>query len=202
MYRIENIKIREDFNKEQLLQYICNKYKIHKEKILSWKIVKKSIDARNKADVFYNYTIDIESSFKIKNAKVVKDEEINLISECRRKSDYRPVIVGAGPAGLFCALTLVQNGIKPIVIEQGNKVEERQKDVEKFRKTGYLNTKSNVQFGEGGAGTFSDGKLTSGVNNIYAKKVIKEFFEFGAPEQILYTSKPHIGTDNLIKIIN
>ena len=201
MYRIENIKVREDLEREELLAYICKRYKINLNNVLFWRIVKKSIDARDKADVFYNYTIDIKSNCKIKNAKVVDEEESKLIMECKRKSELRPVIVGAGPAGIFCALTLAQNGIKPIIIEQGKKVEDRQEDVEKFRKTGKLDTRSNVQFGEGGAGTFSDGKLTSGVNNIYAKRVIKEFYNFGAPEQILYTSKPHIGTDNLIKII-
>ena len=201
MYRIENIKVREDFEKEELLNYICNKYKINKNNVLSWRIVKKSIDARDKSDIFYNYTVDIESNCKIKNTKIVAEKDIQLVSRNKRKSKLRPVIVGAGPAGIFCALILAQNGIRPIIIEQGKKVEERQKDVDEFRKTGKLNASSNVQFGEGGAGTFSDGKLTSGVNNIYAKRVIKEFYNFGAPEQILYTSKPHIGTDNLIKII-
>ena len=201
MYRIENIKIREDFDKEELIEFICKKYKINTKDILSWSIFKKSIDARDKDDVFYNYTIDIESNKKIRNAKTVKKEKIEFTNLCKNPDYVRPVIVGAGPAGIFCALTLVQNGIKPIIIEQGNKVEDRLKDVEDFRKTGKLNIKSNVQFGEGGAGAFSDGKLTSGVNNIYAKKVIQEFYNFGAPEEILYTSKPHIGTDKLIQII-
>ncbi len=161
MYRIENIKIREDLNKNGLIDFICKKYKINIKEILSWKIYKKSIDARDKNDVFYNYSIDIESNKKIQGAKIIKDKLIEPINIVNRKSSVRPIIVGAGPAGIFCALTLVQNGIKPIIIEQGNKVEERQKDVYNFRKNGKLNTTSNVQFGEGGAGTFSDGKLTS-----------------------------------------
>ena len=161
MYRIENIKIREDFEKEELIEYVCKKYKINKNDILSWNVFKKSVDARDKDDVFYNYTIDVESNKKIKNAKIVQKENIGLTNLCTNPNSIRPVIVGAGPAGIFCALTLVQNGIKPIIIEQGKKVEERQKDVEEFRKTGRLDTESNVQFGEGGAGTFSDGKLTS-----------------------------------------
>ena len=103
--------------------------------------------------------------------------------------------------GLFAALTLIQNGIKPIVVEQGESVENRKKSVDIFRQTGKLNTSSNVQFGEGGAGTFSDGKLTTGINSPFCKKVLKEFVTFGAPEEILYLSKPHIGTDNLINII-
>ncbi len=201
MYRIENIKIRKDLNKKELIEFICKKYKINIKSILSWSIFKKSIDARDKNDVFYNYTIDIDSNKKIRNAKFIEEQRIEFINLCNNHNDVKPVIVGAGPAGIFCALTLVRNGIKPIIIEQGSKVEERIKDVQKFRETGKLNTKSNVQFGEGGAGTFSDGKLTSGVNNVYAKKVIQEFYNFGAPEEILYTSKPHIGTDKLIQII-
>lgn len=161
MYRIENIKIREDLNKDELIDFICKKYKIDMKDIISWKIYKKSIDARDKNDVFYNYSIDVESTKKIRDAKIVKNERLELINIVNRKSLARPVIVGAGPAGIFCALTLVQNGIKPIIIEQGNKVEKRQKDVYDFRRTGKLNPTSNVQFGEGGAGTFSDGKLTS-----------------------------------------
>lgn len=161
MYRIENIKVREDLNKEELLQFVCKKYKIDSKNIISWSIFKKSIDARDKADVHYNYTIDIDSTQKIRNAKLIEEEKIELINFNNTSISTKPVIVGAGPAGIFCALTLVQNGIKPIIIEQGKKVEERINDVEEFRKSGKLNIQSNVQFGEGGAGTFSDGKLTS-----------------------------------------
>ncbi len=201
VYRIENVKIREDIEKQQFIEKICRKNKIEKKNILSWHIVKKSIDARDKDDVFYNYTIEIETQVKLKNLKEVKKESIEFKNLCNKKVDIRPVIVGAGPAGLFCGLTLAQNGIKPIIIEQGKRVEDRIKDVEEFRKNGILNIHSNVQFGEGGAGTFSDGKLTTNVNNIYSRKVAQIFYEFGAPEQILYTSKPHIGTDNLVDII-
>jgi len=115
---------------------------------------------------------------------------------------YDVVIIGAGPAGLFCGLILIQNGIKPIIIEQGKKVEDRKKDVDKFLETGILNTNSNVQFGEGGAGTFSDGKLTTNSKNPLCRKVLKEFVNFGAPNQIIYINKPHIGTDNLINVIS
>lgn len=201
LYRIENIKIREDLNKEQLIEEICRKNKINLKDIQEWHIVKKSIDARNKDDVFYNYTIEIKSQVKLKKFKEIEKEKIEFINICSKKHCERPVIIGAGPAGLFCALTLAKNGIKPIIIEQGKKVEERIKDVEIFRKNGILNTKSNIQFGEGGAGTFSDGKLTTNVNNIYSKQVAQIFYEYGAPEQILYMSKPHIGTDNLVEII-
>jgi len=201
MYRLENIKIREDIDNQELLKRACKKYKININNVLDYKIFKKSIDARNKEDIFYNYTIDVETKNKVRNAKKIDNQNVTLIVESTRKSMVRPVVIGAGPAGLFCALTLVYNGIKPIIIEQGKKVEERQKDVEEFQKTGKLNITSNIQFGEGGAGTFSDGKLTTGTHNIYSRNVLQEFVKFGAPEQIMYINKPHIGTDNLRKIV-
>lgn len=204
MIRIRDIKIREDLNNEELLDFVCNKNKIKKEDVKSFRIIKKSIDARNKEDVYYVYTIDIlvENEVKYKKFEKVSLEFAEKIKiNKKRKSDIKPVIVGSGPAGLFCALTLAQNGVKPIIIEQGKNVDERKKDVDMFWQTGKLNTLSNVQFGEGGAGTFSDGKLTTGVNNPLCKKVLQEFYNFGAPEQILYINKPHIGTDNLINIV-
>ena len=202
MIRLKDIKINEDISNEEILKLACKKYKIKKDDVIKWHIYKKSIDARKKDNIFYNYTIDMEckNEKNIKNVEYVekeKNEEIKV----NRKSTYKPVIIGAGPAGLFAALTLAQNGIKPIIIEQGKKVEERKIDVDNFRRCGKLNTLSNVQFGEGGAGTFSDGKLTTGIHNVFCKKVLQEFYNFGAPEQILYINKPHIGTDNLINII-
>ena len=202
MIKIKNIKIKADLSDDELFEKIYKKYKINKNDVTERRIIKKSIDARNKADIFYNYSVELEckNENKIKNVQIVKKEEPFKII-VNRKSSKRPVIIGAGPAGLFSALTLAQNGIKPIIIEQGKTVDERKKDVEEFQKTGKLNTLSNVQFGEGGAGTFSDGKLTSGIHNPLCKIVLKEFYNFGAPEQILYINKPHIGTDNLINII-
>lgn len=202
MIKITNIKIKADLSDNELFEKIYKKYKINKNDVTERRIIKKSIDARNKADIFYNYSVELEckNENKIKNVQIVKKEEPFKII-VNRKSSKRPVIIGAGPAGLFSALTLAQNGIKPIIIEQGKTVDERKKDVEEFQKTGKLNTLSNVQFGEGGAGTFSDGKLTSGIHNPLCKTVLKEFYNFGAPEQILYINKPHIGTDNLINII-
>ena len=202
MIKITNIKIKADLSDDELFEKIYKKYKINKNDVTERRIIKKSIDARNKADIFYNYSVELEckNENKIKNVQIVKKEEPFKII-VNRKSSKRPVIIGAGPAGLFSALTLAQNGIKPIIIEQGKTVDERKKDVEEFQKTGKLNTLSNVQFGEGGAGTFSDGKLTSGIHNPLCKIVLKEFYNFGAPKQILYINKPHIGTDNLINII-
>ena len=191
MIKITNIKIKADLSDNELFEKIYKKYKINKNDVTERRIIKKSIDARNKADIFYNYSVELEckNENKIKNVQIVKKEEPFKII-VNRRSSKRPVIIGAGPAGLFSALTLAQNGIKPIIIEQGKTVDERKKDVEEFQKTGKLNTLSNVQFGEGGAGTFSDGKLTSGIHNPLCKIVLKEFYNFGAPEQILYINKP------------
>lgn len=194
--RISNIKIREDLSEEELIKVVCKREKINVSKISSWNIVKKSIDARKKDDVHYNYTID----FIFLNEEEENKEDL-LIVKNPRKIIKKPIVIGAGPAGLFAAYTLALNGANPIIIEQGKSVEKREKDVEDFRKSGKLNVTSNVQFGEGGAGTFSDGKLTTGVNNPLNYEVLKTFVKFGAPKQILYVSKPHIGTDYLISTI-
>lgn len=211
MLRFKQIKIREDIEEEEIFNIICKKYNIDKSTVISWNIFKKSIDARDKKDIHYSYSVDIEFQIEKeyfifneiknkKNVEIIEKKEAKPIKVIRKRK-FKPIIVGAGPAGLFAALTLVQNGIKPIIIEQGKKVEDRKKDVDEFWKYGKLNTMSNVQFGEGGAGTFSDGKLTTGINNSLCKRVLEEFVEFGAPKQILYINKPHIGTDNLIDII-
>ena len=114
---------------------------------------------------------------------------------------YDIAIVGSGPAGLFCAYLLSKLGYKPLIIERGETTENRIVKVEEFFSKNILDVNSNIQFGEGGAGTFSDGKLTTGINSPYCQKVLEEFVRFGAPEEILYTAKPHIGTDNLRNIV-
>lgn len=202
MLRINNIKIRNNLEENEIFNFTIDKFRIKKEDIINMYISKQSIDARKKDDIHYIYSIDLElkNENKYKHfEKVKKINKLQLISN--RKSNYPPVIIGAGPAGLFAALTLINNGIKPIIIEQGKKVEEREKDIQEFILTGKLNIYSNIQFGEGGAGTFSDGKLTTGINNPLCRNVLEEFVKFGAPKQILYLNKPHIGTDNLINII-
>ena len=202
MFRLRNIKIREDLTEEQVFQKAIKANKIKQEEVEKWYIYKKSIDARKKEDIYYNYTIDIKLKNKEKEKRFEQIDEYEFPKiEIKRKSQYKPVIIGSGPAGLFAGLILIENGIKPIILERGKCVEERIKDIEEFKKTRKFNTKSNIQFGEGGAGTFSDGKLNTGNNSIYSRKVLEEFVKFGAPEEILYMSKPHIGTDNLVKIV-
>lgn len=211
MLRIHNIKIRENLSNEKLIHFVINKYHIKKSDIINWHISKKSIDARKKTDIFLNYTIDIEVKDESQYPHIGKVENVDIDDIIKNKlsvqvvntikTEPSPVIIGAGPAGLFSALTLIQHGICPVIIEQGKTVEERKKDVDNFLYNRKLNISSNVQFGEGGAGTFSDGKLTTGIHNPLCQKVLKEFVNFGAPEEILYLSKPHIGTDNLVHII-
>ena len=201
MIRINNLKVYEDLSEEELLDFVLRKNKLNKNDVKSWYIFKKSIDARDKNNVHYVYTLDLElnGDKEKKFDKVQKYEPPKF--EVKRNSKYRPIIVGFGPSGMFAGLVLAECGLKPIILEQGNSVDQRIKDVEEFRKNGKLNTSSNIQFGEGGAGTFSDGKLNTGNSSIYSRFVLEEFVKFGAPKEILYTAKPHIGTDNLVNVV-
>lgn len=163
MLRLENIKIYEDLTEDEVVFEACKKYKLDFKDVKKYCIYKKSIDARNKDKIFYNYTIDIEyaGNKNTKNIKKVNEENFKLNIDVKRKAETRPVIIGAGPAGLFCGLILIQNGIKPIIIEQGKKVEDRKNDVDEFFKTGILNTSSNVQFGEGRSRYFFRWKINN-----------------------------------------
>ncbi len=213
MIKISNIRIDiSSKDKENIIkQQILKKLKIIDDDLINWKINKQSIDARRKNKITYLYSVYVEVTDEenvLKRAKKgsiskVLDEEYKIDNENLKIKDKPPVIVGAGPAGLFCALILAECNFKPIIIEQGKRVEERVKDINDFWETGDLNTKSNVQFGEGGAGTFSDGKLTTLVRDKENRslKVLQEFIEAGAPEEINYIKNPHIGTDNLRKVV-
>ncbi len=202
MIRLNEIKLSIDSDESELYKIACTMLHIQRSEIKELIIYKKSIDARDKSNILFVYTLDLDifnqSRFK---SRVIKNVEQTEAIEIKRKSNIRPVIVGAGPAGLFAALTLAEVGLNPIIIEQGKKVEERKKDVDIFWETGKLNTMSNVQFGEGGAGTFSDGKLTTQINNPLCRKVLQEFSLCGAPKDIMYDAKPHIGTDKLINVV-
>lgn len=175
----------------ELIKRVTKKIGIKNADGLKIKIAKKSIDARHKSDIKIIYNV------------IVSDENEKLPEKVyERLTTARSVaVVGAGPAGLFCALTLARHGIKPIVFERGERVEERTKMVNAFFDGGELNTSSNVQFGEGGAGAFSDGKLNTQVNSPVIKEVLQDFVKFGAPSDILYLSKPHIGSDNLPEVV-
>lgn len=212
MIRINQIKLPLEHTKEQLEQKICKALKINREQILNYRIAKKSIDARKKPQLQYVYAVDVTAASEERILKKVNDNNIMLIKN--RKYELpapnqenftkAPVVVGTGPAGLFCAYALVLQGLRPIVLERGRRVEERTKDVEEFWRTGKLRTDSNVQFGEGGAGTFSDGKLNTLVKDPVGRNrfVLETFVKFGAPERILYENKPHIGTDILAKVVS
>ena len=206
MIRVTDIKVNIDSSIEDLKNKIKKNYKI--KEIIKLEIVKKAIDARDNNNILFVYTVDIEinneynylidNEYKNISRVVISEDKIKKVS---KEPNKRPIIVGSGPAGLFCALTLVESGIKPIIIERGRKVEQRIEDIEKFKKTRKLNVNSNIQFGEGGAGTFSDGKLTTGIKDKRISKVMTEFIKFGANEEIKYWYKPHIGTDVLIEVV-
>lgn len=203
MLRITGIKMPIDSTHEDLLKKTLSLLGV--KNVTSFKISKKSIDARKKNDIVYVFNVDIETDKesellkKVKNITKIEKKEYKF--PVSKKSQSRPVIIGTGPAGLFAGLVLAQNGYKPVLLERGASVEERTKQVLSFWKSGELNTETNVQFGEGGAGTFSDGKLTTGIKDFRILKVLEEFVKFGAPEEILYLSKPHIGTDILKKVV-
>lgn len=212
MIRIRNIKINyTKDNQEEIIKKITNKLQINKNEIKALKINKKSLDARKKDNLHYVYEIDITTPKekqilnKIKNNDIFKTpiEKYQYKPTGTKKIQNRPIIVGSGPAGLFASYLLAQNGYKPIIIERGEKIENRIKTVNDFWNTGKLNPESNVQFGEGGAGTFSDGKLNTLVKdkNFRMKKVFEIFVQNGAPKEILYLNKPHIGTDILSTVI-
>ncbi|MCT4583315.1 MAG: hypothetical protein N4A54_00190 [Peptostreptococcaceae bacterium] len=208
MLRISNLKLNISEDKSLLEKKIIKKLKIKKDEIIEYEIYKESIDAR-KNDINFIYTIDIKlmdenkilSNKKIKDVKEALEYKYEDVKEGSLNLENKPVVVGFGPAGLFCALMLSYRGYKPIVLEQGEDVDNRSKTVERFLKEGKLNEFSNVQFGEGGAGTFSDGKLTSRSKDKRGIKVLDEFVKANAPKEILYKAKPHIGTDILKNVV-
>ena len=170
MLRINDVKVFEDISNEEVIKKAVKKARIKTGDFISGKIIRKSIDARNKNNIFYNYTVDIEVKNENNYPKLKKVSKTSLKIEKNRNSIYKPIIVGSGPAGLFCALTLIEYGYQPIIIEQGDCVEKRIKVVDNYRYNGILNERCNVQFGEGGAGTFSDGKLNTGINSPLIQK--------------------------------
>lgn len=213
MIRIRQIKLSvEKDNIQELRKKISQKIKCQDKDIIDIKISKKSLDARNKPNIYYIYEVDITTNNgekilkkNINNNDILKtpDETYKYPILGNIKLNNKPIIVGSGPAGLFSAYLLSIQGFNPIIIERGEPVEERVKTVEHFWNTGELNINSNVQFGEGGAGTFSDGKLNTLVKDkdYRMKKVFETFIECGATPEILYTHNPHIGTDILRDVV-
>ncbi|ODZ72637.1 hypothetical protein BBM45_13995 [Vibrio parahaemolyticus] len=213
MIRINEIKLPLDHEEGALLDAITKKLGIPAEKVISFNVFRRGYDARKKTNIHLIYTLDIivegdETALLAKFAndphvRQTPDMEYKFVAKAPENLTERPIVIGFGPCGLFAGLVLAQMGFNPIIVERGKEVRERTKDTFGFWRKRTLNPESNVQFGEGGAGTFSDGKLYSQVKdpNFYGRKVITEFVEAGAPEEILYVSKPHIGTFKLVTMI-
>ncbi|EOC1803492.1 NAD(P)/FAD-dependent oxidoreductase [Vibrio cholerae] len=212
MIRLTELKLPLNHEEGALLDAIAAKLKISAQQVLSFTLFRRGYDARKKSDIQLIYTVDVEVANPEKLlAKFSKDQHVRptpdmsykFVAKAPENLPERPLVIGFGPCGLFAGLVLAQMGFNPIIVERGKEVRERTKDTFGFWRKRTLNIESNVQFGEGGAGTFSDGKLYSQVKdpNFYGRKVITEFVEAGAPEEILYVSKPHIGTFKLVTMI-
>lgn len=211
MIRITQLKLPVEHKKQELYEKTAKLLRVAPSEIKQLKIVKQSVDARKKEQILFIYTVDVEVAKEQQILKKVKNNQVSQVKEVpyqfpsggEEPLKHPPVIIGSGPAGLFCGLMLAQAGYHPILLERGQDVEQRQKDVEWFWNTGILNTRSNVQFGEGGAGTFSDGKLNTLVKDPLKRnqKVLEILVEHGADPEILYVNKPHIGTDVLSKVV-
>lgn len=209
MIRIRDISLPPEHDANQLLYEAARMLKISGSRIKGLSIVRRSIDARKKPDVRVIYTVDVAvdgSEKKILKSSGCKKAAIAQVSYYKPpKGDYkcesRPVVVGFGPAGMFAGLILAMAGLDPIILERGEDAQTRHEKVQRFFETGELDTTSNVQFGEGGAGTFSDGKLNTGVNNLRIGWILEQFVKAGAREDILYDAKPHVGTDVLLTVV-
>ena len=213
MLRVNQVKLRTNHTPEQIKKKTAEILGVPIGEIQELKIVRQSLDARKKPELYYNYAVDVAVKREDKLLKKFQGRE-NLVAKSDTaaycfpkpgtlKQTHRTVIAGMGPAGLFCGYFLALHGYRPILLERGRCVEERKQDVERFWETGQLNPASNVQFGEGGAGTFSDGKLNTLVKDKDGRngEVLKTFVRFGAKESICYEAKPHIGTDVLTDIV-
>jgi uncharacterized protein len=210
MLRLSQLKLPVDHSAGDLLRYAARALHVPPGAIDNCTIRRRAIDARKKTSVHLVYTLDIELKPDVKapavaakyKLKTTPDESYVQAIPGKERCSSRPVIVGSGPAGLFAGLILARAGYKPLIIERGKQVRERCRDLERFWKEGVLDPESNAQFGEGGAGTFSDGKLNTATHDRRIRKVLEELVEAGADKEILFLAKPHIGTDRLRTIVS
>ena len=208
MILISDLKIGIDDSMDILEHKIRKKLNL-KDQYMSFRILRESIDARKKGKINFVYQVLVKVDREDRILKGLKDPNIKFyekplshkLEKGNKKSEGRVVVVGSGPAGLFASYILAENGYKPLLIERGKDVDKRAEDVEKFWREGVLNPDSNVQYGEGGAGTFSDGKLTTRIKDIRVHEILNILHAHGAPEDILYSHKPHIGTDILRNVV-
>ena len=215
MLRLTQLKLPLDYNDASLKAAIIDRLGIAPEELLSVTIFRRGYDARKRSNIFFIFTLDVElqdeaavlkrlqASGKSADLGITPDTTYQFVTHAPANLSSRPIIIGTGPCGLLAGLVLAQMGFKPIILERGKAVRERTKDTWKLWRAGVLDPESNVQFGEGGAGTFSDGKLWSQIKDPQhlGRKVLEEFVKSGAPEEILYVSKPHIGTFRLVKMV-
>lgn len=210
MIRVSGIKLDINQDESEVRRALLAKLRLKEKELLEYNIYKRSIDARKRGQIYFAYTVDAVITNEAKTlARLARDKDItstpdleySFVKPGKQKLAHPPVIIGTGPAGLFAGLILARMGYQPLLLERGADVDQRSKAVKQFWDTGNLDTECNVQFGEGGAGTFSDGKLTTLIRDFRCRKVLEEMVDCGSPPEIIYSHKPHVGTDLLRMVV-